>query len=262
MKNRLCIAAAILLQTLCTAPAQQAVRGVTALSDGTLASPISLWDANALAIREAILPAPSYPLTPWVSPTATIAPGTFGMGWDEQGRFTLQTPFGAFQVYQSGSPAVPVLYWPGVIVSDRNESLATETTLPASNIVGPSTINSTIIDNSLGEVTRTWNGLTVGDLPGIPFFDKPAGMGTVPAYVLGDYFPVAVVTDNGDSGNNIEGRFRARAPLLASILLDGTPPASPTAPGTRGEAVQSGDWLYIAIGTNQWVRIELQTWTP
>ena len=67
-----------------------------------------------------------------LSPSDTIAPSQNGMGWAD-GKFTLRTPPGNLQFTTTGSPAEPVMTWPGRITASHIDvtSMSLFTTPPA-----------------------------------------------------------------------------------------------------------------------------------
>jgi hypothetical protein len=49
---------------------------------------------------------------------------------------------------------------------------------------------------------------------------------------------------------------------VGSALSWSSVPASATASGTAGQIAYDGDFLYVAVGSNQWERAALSTWSP
>jgi hypothetical protein len=153
---------------------------------------------------------------------ATISVETAGMGWDELGRFTLQTPVGAFQVYSVGSPAVPTLYWPGTIVSNKSESLATTTTLPASNItagLGNEGIPLPVMRNSfMPPFDRLQAGSAYAGTNGIPYVMDTDYLGNETEPTVGVYWAQVNVVAGGTSAyNEMRGRYRTQAQALTDL---------------------------------------------
>lgn len=189
----------------------------------------------------------------------TITETEVGLGWDELGRFTVQTPFGAWQIYESGTPAIPTLYWPGRIVADDLASVTTVTALPASNLVGPSVISTDIMSHSMPAPLSAWIGAfdRAGDLGGIPYGNTgPIGM---TEFVVGDYFPLARVTDGGaDNVNDIGGIYLTPAQL--SELLSAPKWHGSLAVSPADGASKDGD-LYKNTGDGKvYVRTAAATW--
>jgi hypothetical protein len=54
---------------------------------------------------------------------ATIETNQFGVGWDELGRFSVNTPVGILSMYSTGTPSTSTIYWPGTIVANRFSAL-------------------------------------------------------------------------------------------------------------------------------------------
>ncbi len=160
----------------------------------------------------------------WLLPTfsaSTIATNQSGMGWDENGRVTIQTPVGALQFYTTGSPAVPVIYWPGKIMSDSTESNITLTSISANMINAPTgseAINVGIIARSLTAPMEQWVGLQdYAGANGIAYANT-APLGAAEP-VAGVYFPETVVVDEVGSANYYMGRYRTATQVKADLAI-------------------------------------------
>ena len=86
---------------------------------------------------------------------SSITTGQNGLGWDENGRVTLQTPVGALQFYQTGSPAESVIYWPGRIITNTINANSIAGGLSAASInapLGSETIDATILSQRQSDI--------------------------------------------------------------------------------------------------------------
>lgn len=78
----------------------------------------------------------------------TFVPSQFGMGWSDS-KFTLRTPPGNLQFSTTGSPAVPVMTWPGRISASHIDvtSMSLFTTPPAT-ATSPGTMGQMAYDSN------------------------------------------------------------------------------------------------------------------
>lgn len=188
---------------------------VTAGTNGTVTAPTNF---NS----------PAWLLSP--QPTngvATIATNQNGIGWDENGRYTLQSPVGALQLYYTGDPSVPTFYWPGKIVSQSFDALVVNGVVYAKNIVGGSNggiISQPVMSASMTPVLNGWQGPTpLGS--GVNYRTNSNNM-VVP--VTGKYFPYAQATTNDDS--YLEGNYMDKTNFLSYIRTNIGTPYSGAAP--------------------------------
>lgn len=180
---------------------------------------VSLVDSLTMPGNELTIgPADSWLLTLPIPDSDTISTEQVGMGWAD-GRFTLQTPAGAFQLYETGDPVQATLYWPGKLEIDEIEANLVTANFNASQITA-GTFSATVMLPSTLKPLRQWqdsasyagaNGLTYA--------------ATGPASVIeptnpGRYFPVIDVIDDNTSGNYLDGEIRSAAQLKADLDLE------------------------------------------
>lgn len=191
----------------------------------------------------------------WLLPTftaSTIATNQNGLGWDENGRVTLQTPVGALQFYTTGSPSEAVIYWPGRIITSAIDASSITGGISAANIVAPlgvETINADIISRSLVPPLDKWQqGESYAGTAGLPYVvdtDYNPGFNQYEPTV-GVYFPQAVVTAGGTSQiNQLSGRYRTVAQVKADLAIAAT---DLTATGTK-------DSTTYLRGDNTWATV-------
>jgi hypothetical protein len=176
---------------------------------------------------------------------STITTGQNGIGWDENGRVTVQTPVGALQFYTTGSPSESVIYWPGRIITNTLQANATLTTIDAALITstGSTVIEDGILKNSLSAPLRNWAmGEGYAGASGLPYVaDVDAGGGNEPT--VGVYFPQVNVTAGGTvSINQLAGRYRTATQTKSDLAIAAT---DLTATGTK-------DSTTFLRGDNTW----------
>lgn len=179
----------------------------------SLVDPLSM-PANALTIG----PADAWLLTLPIPGADTITTEQAGMGWAD-GRFTLQTPAGAFQLYETGDPLQSTLYWPGKLEINEIEANLVTANFNASQITA-GTFSPTVMLTSTLKPLRQWqdaaayagaNGLTYA-ATGPASITEPTNPGR--------YFPVIDVIDDNTSGNYLDGEIRSAAQLKADLDLE------------------------------------------
>lgn len=192
----------------------------------------------------------------------TITTEQVGMGWAD-GRFTLQTPVGAFQLYETGSPLQPTLYWPGRLQIDEIEANLVTANFTGGQITS-GTIPPLVMQTSTSKPMRQWqdhasyagaNGLTYGTT-------GPAG--NVEPSNPGRYFPVIDVVDDNSTGNYLDGEIRTAAQLRADLDLEtGTDLLGYVAPGTSGNVLTSNgtSWVSSAPAASGVALGDSPTWT-
>lgn len=224
---------------------------------------VSLVDSLTMPGNELTIgPADSWLLTLPIPDSDTISTEQVGMGWAD-GRFTLQTPAGAFQLYETGDPLQATLYWPGKLEIDEIEANLVTANFNASQITA-GTFSATVMLPSTRKPLRQWqdsayyagaNGLTYA--------------ATGPASVIeptnpGRYFPVIDVIDDNTSGNYLDGEIRSAAQLRADLDLEtGTDLLGYVAPGTSGNVLTSNgtSWVSSAPAASGVALGDSPTWT-
>ena len=49
--------------------------------------------------------------------------------------------------------------------------------------------------------------------------------------------------------------------MKGEVEIAASPPASASAPGTKGQTVITTDYIYVCVATDTWKRVALSTWT-
>jgi hypothetical protein len=191
---------------------------------------------------------------------STINTGQNGLGWDENGRVTLQTPVGALQFYQTGSPLESVIYWPGRIITSGIGAGTITGTLPASSITAPmgtESINSGIIARSLGSPLSEWLGRQdYAGANGIPYVTDAQGTNGSLEATDGVYFPQAVVSGQSTVTSGYAGRYRTATQVKADLAIttadvSGLGSAATTASSAYDPAGSSATAQAAAIAASQ-----------
>jgi hypothetical protein len=138
---------------------------------------------------------------------ATIATNQIGTGWDELGRFTIQTPVMPISVYETGSPSTPTIYIPGTVVVNRLSAIFFDSRVYASNIVGGpegGVIPDSVMQASMTKPLLDWqDGAGAAGARGIPYILSNA----VTQPETGSYVPYVTTVDNGTGNNILQGRY-------------------------------------------------------
>lgn len=189
--------------------------------------------------------------------TATITPSQTGMGWAD-GKFTLQTPAGAMQLYSTGDPLEPTLYWPGRITVDSIEAASLTASIDGSQ-VNSGSLGSGVMLNSMTQPMAAWqdnagyagaNGLTYANT-GPLSQSQP----TTP----GSYFAtIDVISGGGLVRNYLQGTVRTHAQM--GVLQVVSAPATASSTGTAGQVAYDASYFYVCTGTNTWKRVAISTW--
>jgi len=202
-----CLAAAALSAQTLPAPAYVPV---TATSEGVLRTPLTFQ-------------APAWRLS-GTGATDTLSPSESGLGWVDE-RVTLQTPVGALQFYETGSPAEAVVYWPGRLVVTRLESAAQFVgEVGAASITRGENdneyINSVLLQYSLmAPLTHLGDGPLWAGENGITYADGGPGIGQQPA--AGTYWMQGYVAEgDGVTRRHIQGRYRTSAQAKADLAIE------------------------------------------
>lgn len=145
---------------------------------------------------------------------ATIATNEVGVGWDELARFTVQTPVGALQMYETGSPiTTPVIYWPGTIVAQRFDAVQVNGRVYASQIEGGSlggTIANSVMQSSMPWPMMQWQSGGAENAGWPHVFTNAADWPT-----NGSYIPMGVVTNFAT--DQISGEYWSLAKLASNL---------------------------------------------
>ncbi len=210
--------------------------------------------------------APAWRLSAYAG-SETLPANVSGMGWDGAGRFTLQSPAGALQLYSVGAPAVPTIYWPGNIVANTITATTNASLVSAANIttgLGSDALNLSVMTNSLVPPLRQWQGTTIqAGTVGIPTqSDAEGGGGGSTELVNGTYWPQAVVSGMTGATSSIAGLYRTSAQVRTDLAVPQVvaAPATATSTGTAGQIAYDASYFYVCTATNTWVRAALSTW--
>lgn len=186
-----------------------------------------------------------------------IAPTDVGMGWAD-GKFTIQSPGGALQLYETGDPAEATLYWPGRITVNTLEATAITGSISGTQVDNGS-IPSGVIASSMTAPLREFqdtpdyagaNGLT---------YANTGPLSSSQPTTVGNYFAcVDVVSGGGTVRNYLKGTVRTHAEMNVPKLV--TAPTTATSTGTAGQIAYDASYFYVCTATNTWVRAALSTW--
>lgn len=223
------------------APASTNASALTAgtLPDARLSTNVVTRATNGVAQASA--------WTLFTAPTngvATIATNQFGVGWDELGRFSVNTPVGNLSMYATGSPSTATIFWPGTIVANRFSAVFFDSTVYASNIVGGAAggaIADSVMRESMPEVLRNFmGGATAAGAAGVPYILTNASMQPVP----GTYVPQGVVITNGQGNLELTGQWSTLAAFRTNVFTGGGVPAAGVPDGSDYKAVAGqGTWV-------------------
>ena len=187
----------------------------------------------------------------------TIEESQNGMGWADD-MMTLQTPVGALQFGESGSPLESRIYWPGVFEVGKLQS-----TEMLGNITGAQVasgvIPQVVMTSSTTQPSANWrqDSPTIAGVNGLTYTNT--GPLSAPEPPLGTYFAAIETQDGGvDSTNSLAGKIKTHAQMGVPNLV--TAPASAGATGTAGQVAYDTSFFYVCIATNTWKRVAIATW--
>lgn len=199
----------------------------TNLGLGPYATATNLTTANISDFGDEVLSILSQPAAAWklaaYNGDPTIATNEYGMGWDELGRFTLQTPVGAFQLYGTGNPSVPTLYFPGKIVSQSFEAIIVNGAVKASMIYSGGSggkLSADVIESSLTDPIKQWLNSQAA-AAGIPTTNKTVEWSgdSIQSMVVGNYYPAVTVLEQSNSANTLTGIYLSAAQMRSNLAL-------------------------------------------
>lgn len=189
--------------------------------------------------------------------TDTLGPAEYGLGFADE-KFTLQSPVGALQFYETGSPLESVMYWPGRVVVGTLESTSITGSITGDQVASGS-IPGSVMRASMPTPMLTWqdssalagaNGLTYGNT-------GPSG--TNEATTPGNYFAVIEVTDGGtETVNALAGKIKTHSQMAVPRVV--SVPGTATSTGTAGDIAYDSSYLYICTATNTWRRVAITSW--
>lgn len=193
-----------------------------------LGGPLAAQGINVRQDAEGVLLAPQPSSPVWRlagdGAEATISPSQAGLGWAD-GRVTLQSPVGALQFYETGSPLEPVIYWPGRVVTHSFEAVNLFGDLGAASITrgaGEEVLGPELVAASIMSPLSEWIGLEIyAGANGVPYVsDSDAGGGFGMEAVDGVYFPQGVVSGAVGGTSFWQGRYRDAAQMRADLDLE------------------------------------------
>lgn len=200
----------------------------------------------------------AYKLDPDLFDADTIAPGEAGMGWADD-KFTIQTPVGAMQFYETGSPLEAVLYWPGRFQVASIEAASITGEVPG-DLITSGTIPNSVMNRSMpapfsGFVNDSAHAGTIGGLTyantGPLSANEPATPGT--------YIAAIEVTDGGtENVNALAGRIKTASQLNLAERV--SVPSTSSSTGTVGQYAVDASYAYFCTATNTWKRVAISTW--
>lgn len=171
---------------------------------------IVLWGGGTNALTLPASVSPSWQLLPATNGVATITTNEFGVGWDDQGRFTLSTPVGMIQMYGSGDPVQPTLYFNGTLVAQRFDAININGIVYAKNIEGGAgspggIISPPVVEDSFLGPFRQWtSGRSASN--GVPWELTTNGFS---APIPGNYIPYVDAGVDDETGQTVKfnGRY-------------------------------------------------------
>ena len=242
------VALATLALALLAAPLRaQTLRDVVAGTNGALAAPTNFFAASGVPTL-----AGSNAFT-GTNTFSRVNIGSTNFGWryatNNGGQIELAFPGGTAAWYQTGSPAIPYMYFAGTVQADTIVGEISATSINAEALGGQ--IPSAVVGQSLSPTVQNWLAWQNHSQPaGVAWTNSgPAAMEEpVPAGAY--YFPAAYVADGGDDYvNTLDGKYldatNAAAALGAAQL--GAATNVFTGSATLGDA--SGDTVTINAGT-------------
>lgn len=188
----------------------------------------------------------------------TITPSQSGIGWAD-GRYTLQTPAGALQIYETGTPAEATIYWPGKILTDAMEAGDITGDLTGNQITS-GIIPGTVMNASMPVpfISFVDSATGAGTAGGLTYANTGPGSQSEPA-TPGSYFAAINVTDGGTGARNaLEGKIYTHSQMAVTRVV--SVPATAESTGTAGDVAYNSTHFYICTATNTWRRVAIASW--
>lgn len=189
----------------------------------------------------------AYILGPLVGMTDTITGSESGIGWAD-GRFTLQGPEGALQMFSTGSPEESVLYWAGRLQVGSIEVGDITGEIDAS-LITSGIISRSIVEASLPQPFRAFvDSAAAAGAYGLTYSNTGPNGVNEPA-TPGTYFSQIVVTDDNAIRNQLEGRIRTASQFRDDLGLGTLATISPTGTASSSTYLRGdGSWQTISAG--------------
>jgi hypothetical protein len=191
--------------------------------------------------------------------TDTITSGQYGLGWRED-RFTLQTPAGNWQFYETGSPLQSVVYWPGRMEADVISAATFLGTITGTQVASGSLPNEVARLSTLNPLSAWQDNLLNAGASGISY--TPTGPLSAIEPTPGRYFPAIDAIDAVADANYLQGLIRTAGQLRSDLSVAHlvSAPATATSTGTVGQIAYDASFFYVCTATNTWRRCALSTW--
>lgn len=200
----------------------------------------------------------SYQIDPALFDADTIAEGAAGIGWADD-KFTIQTPVGAMQFYETGSPAEAVLYWPGRFQVASIEAASITGEVPG-NLITSGVIPAVVMNGSMTAPFSGWvnDSSHAGTIGGLTYANTGPLSANEPA-TPGTYIAAIEVTDGGtENVNALAGRIKTASQLNLAERV--SVPSTSSSTGTVGQYAVDASFAYFCTATNTWKRIAISTW--
>lgn len=187
----------------------------------------------------------------------TLGPAEYGLGFADE-HFTIQSPVGALQFYETGSPLESVMYWPGRLVVGTMESTSITGSIVGSQVASGS-LPGSVMRDSMTKPMQTWqDSATHAGANGLTYSNTGPLSSSEPA-TPGNYFAIIEVTDGGvDSANALEGKIKTHSQMAVPRIV--AVPATATSTGTTGDVAFDASYLYHCTATNTWRRVAHSLW--
>jgi hypothetical protein len=201
----------------------------------------------------------AYKLDPDLFDLDSIAPGETGIGWADD-KFTIQTPVGAMQFYETGSPLEAVLYWPGRFQVASIEAASITGAVPG-NLITSGVIPSLVMNASMTAPFSGWvaDSAHAGTIGGLTFANTGPPLSASEPATPGTYIAAIEVTDGGtENVNELAGRIKTAAQLNLAERV--SVPATATSAGTLGQWAVDASYAYFCTATNTWRRVAIAAW--
>jgi len=186
----------------------------------------------------------------------TIEESQNGMGWADD-MMTFQTPVGAMQFGESGSPLESRIYWPGVFEVGKLQSTEILGSITGQQVASGA-IPIGVMQQSMTQPAANWqDSPAIAGANGLTYTNT--GPLSAPEPPLGTYFAVIETQDGGDvATNSLAGKIKTHAQMGVPNLV--TAPASASATGTAGQVAYDTSYFYVCTATNTWKRVAIATW--
>ena len=241
------VALALAILALAATGHSQTLRDVVANTNGALVAPTNFFAASGVPTL-----AGSNAFT-GTNTFSRLNIGSTNYGWryatNNGGQIELAFPGGVAAWYQTGSPAIPYMYFAGTVQADTIVGAISATSINAEALGGQ--IPGSVVGQSMSPTVQNWLAWQNHSQPaGIAWTNSgPAGMEEpVPAGAY--YFPAALVIDGGaDDVNTLEGKYLDATNAAAALGVPRLDAASNNFTGSMTLGDASGDTATVNAGT-------------